>query len=653
MPYSGNLMANVGQPETDADDELAAARSRVQRVRDWRWKEQTEEDILGFKRKTPPPPDSLDLSRNMVEVLVKGQFEDKGDYSMGIHERAAGTAEDQVISGRRLLQALCKLVLLADVFMQLVLASWLLAGQPLLRTEHALQHPPYVLSPPSSDIDWRADPPRYKGYVRAVEAATYAERGFDTLELAIGECNVTSALQQWGVDDGHGAWQAGTDNTSAPTPAPEQGGVPDFAKLFPLASYNATTGAAACLGCGRSPLSCSMASLLTSVTPELRQCMLRWPIPPTIPEGVLWQVSLPAEGNDLAIRFGEDTSRCLSASDISSKASVTSAACSRDGVYQVADVIRPPRDGSAPRLSGAPSCTRLACPGAWSFAEPKLHQQWRWQRLQADVAAAPTNLLRNGGFEVPDVGHGTKNVRLGESVGGWQHFGGGYMGTIFGTSYGTPWGKQSMHLHGLCMRTQGGIRQRFDAAPGVNYTLGFAASGGAWSFGSGCATCANFALDKGTLAVVDGNSAAAALAWADPARTLDVQNATLAMANFSAGGDILEVKFGSNSNGVVVSRGGAAWRRWELHFTAPASGKVLLSFWAGAGHCIQIDDVSVVAASASASPPRNAMDTLRAPRRGLLRQYFAERANGDGPSTPPSADGGGGWPASAAPCECR
>ena len=112
----------------DATDELDKARQRVQRVRDWRWREETEEDILGFKKKAPPPRDTLDLSRNMAEVLVKGKFTSVGDTAMGVHERRGAAAEDRAISGRRLLQALCKLVLLADVFMQLLLAAWWACG---------------------------------------------------------------------------------------------------------------------------------------------------------------------------------------------------------------------------------------------------------------------------------------------------------------------------------------------------------------------------------------------------------------------------------------------------------------------------------------------------------------------------------------------
>jgi hypothetical protein len=621
----------------DATDELDKARQRVQRVRDWRWREETEEDILGFKKKAPPPRDTLDLSRNMAEVLVKGKFTSVGDTAMGVHERRGAAAEDRAISGRRLLQALCKLVLLADVFMQLLLAAWLLAGQPPRKTTSSLVHPPYVLAPPAADVDWRSDPPVYRGYARAEDAPTYAERGLDTLELALADCDAASPLQHWGADDGAGAWQqpagpnASAVAAAAAAYAAALGLAPGMAKIFPLASWDAATGAAACLGCGRSPFSCHVASLLTRVSPELRQCALRWPPPVTMPEGVFWRARLPAEGSDPAIRFAGDTSRCLSSSGIGVQSAVFSSACEADGAYLVADLLRPPRDGSAPRLSATPRCPRLSCPTAWSLANnPAPHQQWRWERLPADAAASPANLLRNGGFELPDVGHATKNVLLGETVAGWQHFGGRFIGIVFGTAYATPWGRQSIHLHGQCMRTQGGMRQRFAATPGAAYTLSFAVSGGAWTFGSDCATCASFAVDAGTVTVVDANSSAAALALAHPVRPIDAQNATLAALNFTAGGDILELRFGSTTDGVSVSTGAASWRRWQLNFTAPASGEVLLSFWSALGHCIQLDDVSVVgvAAAGAAGRARNATEAMRAQRRGLLRQYFAAHATG-------------------------
>ena len=64
---------------------------------------------------------------------------------------------------------------------------------------------------------------------------------------------------------------------------------------------------AVCLGCGREPSPCKSSKLGTEITPEPRQCDLRWPpafadqgMDAAEPDSLAWRVQLPPWGSDLA-----------------------------------------------------------------------------------------------------------------------------------------------------------------------------------------------------------------------------------------------------------------------------------------------------------------------------------------------------------------
>ena len=137
--------------------EIAEAKGAVGRVRAWRWAE--PEDPQGFEAPPPEPEPVVELSTKMTQYLVRDVMEQVGGEAMGLHAARRESEVDLKSNGRHVLLALCKLVLLVDVLLQLVMTATVAKGAPDRNTTAPIEPPAYVAVPPMEDIAWDADPP--------------------------------------------------------------------------------------------------------------------------------------------------------------------------------------------------------------------------------------------------------------------------------------------------------------------------------------------------------------------------------------------------------------------------------------------------------------------------------------------------------------